>query len=166
MLNSNSSGDTPVSNSIFALQHLTGVIKLLAGALALCADASHQLDKSRRRAFQPAIHEDFKALCTDNYPVEGLLFSRDLGDKIKNLGNTNCISKSLGKNTSTQVRPKRSFPFLGRGRPRQYDWSSREGQNYPAHRNQESFQPYQSRGRGRRQQQWPSPIYTKGQGKN
>ncbi|KAK3744867.1 hypothetical protein RRG08_050805 [Elysia crispata] len=56
--------------------------------------------------------------------------------------------------------------FSGRGRQRHVDWSSREGQNYPAHRNQERLQPYQgsssqSRGRGRRQQQWPSPTYTK-----
>ena len=44
--------------------------QLLADALALSVDASHRLDKSRRCTFETAILEDFKTLCTYNYPQQ------------------------------------------------------------------------------------------------
>ncbi|GFO06845.1 hypothetical protein PoB_003335000 [Plakobranchus ocellatus] len=83
--------------------------QLLAGALALFADASHQLDVSRRNVFKPSIKEEFKALCMDDYPVEGHLFSKDLGDKIKAMGHANRITKSL--DMDPEHRGKRAFPL-------------------------------------------------------
>ena len=124
----------------------------------------HQLDKSRWRAIKSAIKEDFKALCTENFPVDGLLCNRNFEYKVKNLGDTNRILNSLSKDTGS---PKRFLPFVGRGRQRKGDWSPKWEQNYPAHRIQERFQPSQtksSRSRRRRQEQRPSSTYKKAQG--
>ena len=84
----------------------------MASALALVADASHTLDLCRRKGFKSSVKEEYKTLCTDEYPVEGMLFSEDLGEKVKAVADTNRISKSLSLDDSTTQR-KRSFPFLG-----------------------------------------------------
>ena len=46
----------------------------IASALAMVADASHSLDLCRQRAFKSSIKEEYKALCTDDYAVDGMLF--------------------------------------------------------------------------------------------
>ncbi|GFO04023.1 hypothetical protein PoB_003052800 [Plakobranchus ocellatus] len=51
----------------------------------------------------------------DDYPVEGLLFSKDLGDKIKAMGDANRITKSLSMDS--EPRRKRAFLFLGQSHP-------------------------------------------------
>ncbi|GFN76615.1 hypothetical protein PoB_000312100 [Plakobranchus ocellatus] len=48
----------------------------------------------------------------DDYPVEGLLFIKDLGDKIKAMGDANRITKSLSMDP--EHRRKTAFPFLGK----------------------------------------------------
>ena len=65
----------------------------MASALAMIADVSHSLDLCRRRAFKSSIKEE----CKDEYPVEVMLFSQDLGEKLKAVGYINRVSKSLSK---------------------------------------------------------------------
>ncbi|GFR93074.1 hypothetical protein ElyMa_002633300 [Elysia marginata] len=87
----------------------------LAAALASMGEASHKLDIARRKnfKFKPFINDEYKALCLDSYPVEGLLFNKDLGDRVKSLGDANKVAKSLRKEDAQQR--KRPFPFLRGG---------------------------------------------------
>ena len=89
----------------------------VANAVGLSAHASHQLDLARRKLFQPSIREDYRGLCTDEYPVEDFLFSKNIGEKLKTIGGTVRITKSIGKVARSPSARKRPFPFF-RPRPR------------------------------------------------
>ncbi|RUS88602.1 hypothetical protein EGW08_003628 [Elysia chlorotica] len=120
---------------------------LLASALALCADASHELDRSRRRTFRPALKEEFKGLCMEDYPIEGFLFSKDLGEKVKALTDMNRIAKSVGKDSPQQDRQRRPFPFLGQGHQRKDGWTFPEATKSPTRQEQKRLHPYQGQTR-------------------
>ena len=60
--------------------------ELVANAVGLSAHASHQLDLSRRKLFQPSIREDCRGLGTADYPEEDFLFSKNIGEKLKTMG--------------------------------------------------------------------------------
>ncbi|GFR61699.1 hypothetical protein ElyMa_001854000 [Elysia marginata] len=81
----------------------------LAAALASMGEASHRLDIARRKNFKPFINDEYKALCLDSYSVEGLLFNKDLGDKVKSLGDANKVAKFLRKEYGQQKEP---VPFF------------------------------------------------------
>ena len=85
--------------------------ELVANAVGLSAHASHQLDLARRKLFQPSIREDFRGLCTEEYPVEDFLFSKNIGEKLKTMGDTARITKSIGKAAASPSARKRPFPF-------------------------------------------------------
>ena len=91
--------------------------ELVANAVGLSAHASHQLDLARRKLFQPSIREDFMCLCTQNYPVDDFLFSKNISEKLKTNEDTARITKSIGKAATSPSARKRPFPF--QKRPRQ-----------------------------------------------
>ena len=129
----------------------------IASALAMVADASHSLDLCRRRAFKSSIKEEYKALCTDDYAVDGMLFSQDLGERVKAVGDTNRISKSLSKD-GPQPQRKRSFPFLGSRPGQRSGWSqTKSPQQQSRPQLQHPYQPPQrstARGRGNQRLQY------------
>lgn len=87
---------------------------VLVNAISLCCQASHDMDLQRRQLYKDCINEEYKALCQDSYPVQNLLFSKDLGERIKNLNETMKITRSLTTRVTGRGR-KRAFPFLGSG---------------------------------------------------
>ena len=84
-------------------------------AVALVVHGSHEIDALRRKLFKPEINTDFCAICADNYPVDKLLFSEDLAEKIKETTGSNKITNIVSKNVKRFQPYTRGRPFLGRG---------------------------------------------------
>ena len=84
-------------------------------------------------------------------------FSQDLGERVKAVGDTNRISKSLSKD-GPQPQPKRSFPFLGSCPGQRSGWSkTRSLQLQSRSQLQHPYQPPQrstARGRGNQRLQY------------
>ena len=87
------------------------ILTSTADAVALIANVSHFIDLFRRQEFKSELKEEFHPLCTNNYPVKGLLFSSELQDKIKDLSETQKVSQKVHRRF--QPYEQRRFPFLG-----------------------------------------------------
>ena len=102
-------------------------MEVMAQAIALVADSSHELDVRRRAKFKVGLKPEYKSLCNDNAPVKTLLFGEELSDKIKDIKETNKIAYNVNSypqnhNSSrhkqfskpySDARATRPWPFLG-----------------------------------------------------
>lgn len=118
-------GLTAVSS---ALDSLVGKIEKnelekISDGVALLANASHDLDVFRRQEFKGDIKQDYNALCTASYPVEGKLFGNNIGDRLKDINESMKVSRNARK-----FRPyyNKRFPFLGKSQ----NWTQRDGSSY------------------------------------
>ena len=113
------------------------IIISLKDAISLLTSASHKIDLRRRAAFKPFIKDDYVSLCSEQTPVEGLLFGTELGKSVKDLTEVSKLTSQLStkrpqfnptgpvifnqfKRRQDGRRPyyaagRGRFPFLGRG---------------------------------------------------
>ena len=114
------------------------IIISLKDATSLLTSASHEIDLRRRAALKPFIKDYYVSLCSEQTPVEGLLFGADLGKPVKDLTEVSKLTSQLStrrpqfnptgpaifnqfKRRQDGRRPyyaagRGRFPFLGRGR--------------------------------------------------
>ena len=132
--------------------------ELVANAVGLSSHASHQLDLARRKLFQPSIREDFRGLCTEEYPVEDFLFSKNIGEKLKTMGDTARITKSIGKAAaSPSARLGRGPDMTGRAKqqPPHYDQRGDWEPQHLTYRDRVRHQGPATRGKGTANKRFP-----------
>ena len=102
-------------------------------SIALLGHASHELTVLRRRRIQPALKQEYAALCSMDIPPSKYLFGDDLAKRLRDIKETSKISQAfmatrggkLQRQNNTQPRfnpakPYRSYKghFLGKGQPK------------------------------------------------
>ena len=63
--------------------------------ISLLTSASHKIDLRRRTAFKPFIKDDYVSLCSEQTPVEGLLFGTELGRSVEDLTEVSKLNSQL-----------------------------------------------------------------------
>ena len=102
-------------------------------SIALLGHASHELTGLRRRRLQPALKQEYAALCSMDIPPSKYLFGDDLAKRLRDIKETSKISQAFTatrggkfqKQNNTRPRfnpakPYRSYKgnFLGKGQPK------------------------------------------------
>ena len=67
----------------------------LKDAILLLTSALHKIDLRRGAAFKPFIKDDYKSLCSEQTPVEDLLFGTELGKSFKDLTEVSKLTSQL-----------------------------------------------------------------------
>lgn len=126
----------------------------LSDSLSLLCDASHEIDLRRRALFKPDMKAEYRLLCSEQHPVQDLLFGNELGKSVKDLteaskvtskisskSNKNKKATSSGNNYSGQrgryTDQRRSFPFLNQSR----GYTGRQSGNTNYNKQKSQYQP-------------------------
>merc|ERR1712154_612590 len=83
-------------------------LKLIADmntdAIALCSQTSHLMDVHRKANFKREFKKEYSSICKEE-EIKGSLFGSDLSEKVKNLNETNKLTRMM-------TYRKRKYPFL------------------------------------------------------
>ena len=86
-------------------------LESISDGITLLANSSLSLDIFRRKSLRAELKDEFASLCNDSYPVQGMLFGDNIGEKIKEVNESNRVAKSA-RRYNPYFRPKPKFPFL------------------------------------------------------
>ncbi|RUS89329.1 hypothetical protein EGW08_002936 [Elysia chlorotica] len=115
-----------MSNSAVQYKNVSTLSTTAADSIALLANASHEIDIFRRQSFRTELKPEYASLCSNSYPVQDMLFSSELPEKIKDLGETFKVSQRVNKRFHPYKNEynKKPFPFLGQ---RHSSWKKGRG---------------------------------------
>ncbi|XP_046560886.1 uncharacterized protein LOC124269878 [Haliotis rubra] len=93
------------------------IVSQLMDGLALFSLANYDISLRRRDSIRGELRPEYKALCTSQTPVTGLLFGDNLSEKIKELSDTSRMGLKMTSHFRKDFRPSANFPQSQRGRP-------------------------------------------------